>query len=292
VQLFLDCLPCLLRQALEAARMASDDEAVQGRIMDEATLTLSRHRDFRSAPAIAQTMHEAVKCQTGLTDPYREIKDRDLAAALRLEPALTRFVEAAPDRLLAALKVSATGNVMDSALYLDLDIETCVTPELERPFATSDLDPFVDELRHATTILVIGDNAGEAVFDKILARELASHHDVTFAVRARPIINDVTIEDALSVGIDRYANVVSTGCAAPGLIVEDCSEDFLAVFDRADLVISKGQGNFEALSEVPRRVYFLLKAKCPKVARALNVDVGDYVLRAKSARSYIPGSVD
>lgn len=283
MRLFLDCLPCLLRQALEAARLASDDEAVQSRIMDEATLILSRHHEFRSAPAIAQAMHETVKLHTGLTDPYRKIKDRDLAAALRLEPALIRFVDAAPDRLLAALKVSATGNVMDSALYLDLDIETCVTPELERPFATSDLDPFLADLRRATTILIIGDNAGEAVFDKVLASELAGHHDVTFAVRSGPIINDVTIEDALSVGIDRYASVVSTGCAAPGLIVEDCREDFRAVFDRADLVISKGQGNFEALSEVPRRIYFLLKAKCPKVARALNVDVGDYVLRATTA---------
>lgn len=283
MQLFLDCLPCLLRQSLEAARMASDDESTQTDIMDEALSTVGRYRDYRSAPAIAQAIHEIVKRRTDRSDPYRAIKDRDMAAALRLEPTLTGFVQAAPDPLLAALKVSATGNVMDSALYLDLDIEACVTAELDMPFATSDLEAFMADLSTAHSILIIGDNAGETVFDKVLAKVLARHHDVTFAVRGGPIINDATVEDAHFVGIDRWATIVSNGCAAPGAILESCSAEFLAVFERADLVISKGQGNFEALSDAPRRLYFLLKAKCPRVAGALDVKVGDYVLRAKPA---------
>lgn len=248
-------------------------------------LTLRRHHEYRYAPAMAQTMHEIVKRHTGRTDPYREIKDRDMTAALRLEPRLMRFAEAGPDPLLSALKVSATGNVMDSALYINLDIEACITAELEKPFTTGDLEAFIGDLGTAETILIIGDNAGEAVFDKVLARELATHHNVTFAVRGRPIINDVTVEDARFVGIDHYATIVSTGCAAPGAILDSCSEDFRALFERADLVISKGQGNFEALSDAPRRLYFLLKAKCPKVARELDVQVGDYVLKAKPHRT-------
>ncbi len=282
MRLFLDCLPCLLRQVLEAARMASPDEATQGRIMDEAMLTLSQHHTFDSSPAMAQAMHAIVKRHSGLADPYRDVKDRDMQAALRLEPELRRFVESAPDALLSALKVSATGNVMDSALYSNLDIEACVTAELEKPFAWCDLESFASDLESARTVLIIGDNAGEAVFDKVLARELAREHEVTFAVRGQPIINDVTADDARFVGIDARATIVSTGCAAPGAVLEACSDDFQTLFGSVDLVISKGQGNFEALSNAPRALYFLLKAKCPKIAQALDVEVGDYVFKAKA----------
>ena len=277
MQLFLDCLPCLMRQVLEAARIASTDEATQEIIMDEALVVLAQHRDFGSAPELAQAMHQIVQRRSGLADPYREIKSRDMQAALRLEPLLANFAEAGTDTLFRCLKVSATGNVMDTALYLDLDIESCVARELDKSFTRCDLATFEEDLATATTVLIVGDNAGEAVFDKVLARELARTHEVTFAVRGRPIINDVTAEDARLVGMDAHATVISTGCSAPGAILSACSDDFRATFDRADLVISKGQGNFEALSDVPRPMYYLLKAKCPKIAHALGVAVGDYV---------------
>lgn len=282
MELFLDCLPCLLRQSLEAARMAAEDEAIHAAIMDEALQALARHRDFGSAPELAAAIHETVRQRTGQEDPYREVKARDIAAALRLEPLIRRFAAAGPDVLLRALKVSATGNIMDSALYSNLDIEACVTHELEQPFAVSDLAALSADLQTAGTVLIIGDNAGEAVFDKVLAEELSSHCAVSFAVRDRPIINDVTAREAHAVGIDANATIVSTGCRAPGAIRQSCSDEFRALFDGADIVISKGQGNFEALSGAERRIYFLLKAKCPKLANALGVGVGDYVLKLNS----------
>ncbi len=282
MELVLDCLPCMLRQSLEAARMATEDEAVQGAVMDKAMQVLVRHRTFGCAPELAAAIHEIVKQGTGLADPYEEVKARDVAAALRLEPLIRRFAGGGPDVLLRALKVSATGNVMDSALYSDLDIEACVTGEFDRPFAVCDLEPFEVDLHHARSVLIIGDNSGETVFDKVLAEELSHRCDVLFAVRDRPIINDVTAREAHAVGIDAHATIVSTGCGAPGAILDSCSTEFQALFDQADIVISKGQGNFEALSGAERRMYFLLKAKCPKLANALGVDVGDYVLRLNS----------
>ncbi len=278
MRLFLDCVPCLHRQVLEAARMASSDEAVHARVLDEALITLAHHRDYRTAPALAQAMHEIVKRQSGLTDPYHEVKQRDMVAALRLEPTLRRFALAGPDTLLGALKVSATGNVMDSALYADLDIEACVAAELAKPFARCDRDALAADLAAAGTVLIIGDNAGEAVFDKALVRELAAGREVFFAVRGEPIINDVTADDARFVGLGDHATIVSTGCGAPGAILDSSSAGFRDLFDRADVIISKGQGNFEALSDAPRHLYFLLKAKCPRIAHALAVTVGDYVL--------------
>lgn len=282
MELVLDCLPCLLRQSLEAARMATEDEAVQGAIMDEAMQVLVSHRTYGCAPELAFAIHAIVRQRTGQEDPYQEVKARDVAAALRLEPLIRRFVAGGPDVLLRALKAAATGNVMDSALYGDLDIEACVAEELGRPFAVADLEPFEADLHNARIVLIVGDNAGEAVFDKVLAEELSRHCDVLFAVRDRAIINDVTAREAHTVGIDAHATVVSTGCAAPGAILDSCSAEFRALFDRADIVISKGQGNFEALSSAQRRVYFLLKAKCPRIADALGVVVGDYVMRLNS----------
>ncbi len=117
------------------------------------------------------------------------------------------------------------------------------------------------------------------MFDEVLAAELSRSHEVVFEVRDQPIINDVTAREAQVVGIAAHARIVSTGCAAPGAIQAQCSPEFVTLFDAADIVISKGQGNFEALSGAERRIYLLLKAKCPRLADALGVDVGQYVFR-------------
>ncbi len=279
MELFLDCLPCMMRQALEAARMASPDEAVQAVIMDDAMRAVTNHRAYGSAPELAAAIHGIVKQRTGRADPYERVKARDVAAALRLEPLLAQFLAQGSDRLQRALKVSATGNVMDSAITADLDIEACVGAELAAPFAVCDLAPFRADLAQSRTVLIVGDNAGEAVFDKVLAAELSRSVEVVFAVRDQPIINDVTAREAQVVGIAAHARIVSTGCAAPGAILAQCSPEFGALFDAADVVISKGQGNFEALSGAERRIYFLLKAKCPRLAAALGVEVGQYVFR-------------
>lgn len=267
------------RQVLEAARTATTDEACQARIMDRAALTLARRTEFANAPAMAQAMHAIVRSETGVADPYEAVKRRDLEAALGLEPLLWEFADGADDPLRAALKVAATGNVMDSAVYADLDIAACVTGELERPFAQCDLAELRADLARAGRVLVLGDNTGETVFDKVLLAALAGEgREVVYAVRGRPIINDATLTEAHEAGVDAYATVISSGSAAPGTILADCTPEFRDLFRDADVVISKGQGNFESLSASGRPVYFLLKAKCVLIARRLGTDVGDYVL--------------
>ncbi len=144
-----------------------------------------------------------------------------------------------------------------------------------------DIEQFEDRLKHAKTLLIIGDNAGETVFDRVLAEDF-SHLDITYAVRSEPVINDATVEDARASGLDRCAGIISTGCNIPGLILEECSEEFLNIFNNADIVISKGQGNFETLSAQKREMFFLLKAKCPVVSKDLGVDINDYVFKWKS----------
>lgn len=281
MELFLDCLPCLHRQVLEAARIATTDEACQARILDRAAVTLTRRADFASAPAMAKAMHDIVREETGVADAYREIKWRELDAALALEPMLWAFAAEGADRLGSALKVAATGNVMDSALVPDLDINACVSAELRRPFARCDAAALADDLATARTVLVVADNAGEAVFDKPLLDLLGRGRDVVYAVRDTPILNDSTLEEARYAGVDAHARLISSGCSTPGTILDTCTPEFLELFGAADVVISKGQGNYEALCPTPRPLYLLLKAKCALIARRLGCQVGDYVLERR-----------
>lgn len=279
MKIFLDCLPCMLRQVLEAAYMATADEAIHEQIMGDAIDTLVNYKNFDCAPILCEAMHTIVKQHTGVEDPYAAIKAQDIAASLRLEPLLRRFSLKDNHLLLNALRIAATGNIMDSALYSDLDIEACVTKELEIPFAICDKDAFDVDLGKAEQILIIGDNAGEVVFDKILTAYLARDHEVIYAVRDKAIINDATVEDALKTGIADYAQVISTGSGMPGAVLKTCSAEFRDLFNKADIVISKGQGNFEALSDSSREIYFLLKAKCERIAEAVGVELNKYAFK-------------
>lgn len=280
MEIFYDCLPCILRQALEASRMATAHPDLQGQIMTKTIELMGNYKAYKNSPAICRAIHGIVKEHTGASDPYREIKDRDIRIAHRLLPKIKEYVNNKQDRLYRALKASATGNSLDAAIAAKLDIESGIESELARPFAVCDIGELSRKLETAKNILIIGDNAGETVFDCVLAEEL-SGLDITYAVRSAPIINDATIEDAFSSGLDIHAAVVATGCEAPGMILDECDESFLDLFYHADIVISKGQGNYETLSDCDRDIFFLLKAKCPVICGLLAVGLNDYVFKYK-----------
>ena len=182
------------------------------------------------------------------------------------------------DRLYWALKAAAAGNVLDSAVSSDYDIEKCVETELRKPFAFCDIELFKRDMGTAKSILIIGDNAGETVFDRVLIEEFP-HLSLTYAVRSAPIINDATLEDAKASGLCKNGRIISTGCDAPGVLLNECSKAFLDIFYSADIVISKGRGNHETLSDCDRDIYFLLKAKCPVLAGLLGVGLNEYVFK-------------
>ena len=275
MEVFLDCLPCILRQVLDASKMATDDTDLQQTIMDEAIVLLRRYGEYPNSPAIAREMHRIVKAHTGNTDPYTQVKKRDLKTALRLLPDLRRQLESREDRLYWALKAAATGNVLDSAITTNFD-ETRFDAEFEAPFAVCDAETLTEKLKTAKSLLIIGDNTGETAFDCLLLEQFP-HLRLTYAVRSAPVINDATKEEALASGIGAYADIVSTGCDVPGVLLEECSDEFLSIFNSADIVISKGQGNYETLSDCSREVFFLLKAKCPVIAKTLGVELNSFV---------------
>ena len=280
MKIYLDCLPCLLRQSIDASRLASDKEEIQEAIVQEAIGLISNYQDYRYSPEIGREIHQIVKKHTNIPDPYKGIKEESIKTALEIYPSLKHFLYGKSDRLYWALKIAATGNIIDYGVYSHVNIEDKLMEELEKEFIISHMKKFKDQLKKSKNLLIIGDNAGETVFDRVLIEECL-HLDITYAVRSEPIINDATLEDAQESGLGQCTKIISTACNAPGLIIDECSKEFLEIFNRADIIISKGQGNYETLSGVKREMFFLLKAKCPVIADSLGVEVNDYVFQWK-----------
>lgn len=203
---------------------------------------------------MAREIYQIIKTQTGNIDPYSKIKKNDLEVAKNIYPYLKEVLNCKDDRTYWALKIAATGNNIDAAVYKDINLMKCIETELDKKFSICDIEIFERKLKEASNILIIGDNTGETVFDKILIETL-SGNQVTYGVRNEPIINDVTEKDAIASGLSEVARIVSTGCNAPGLILEDCSDEFIDIFNKSDIIISKGQGNYEALSEENGNVF-------------------------------------
>jgi uncharacterized protein with ATP-grasp and redox domains len=134
----------------------------------------------------------------------------------------------------------------------------------------------------AKNILILGDNAGEIVMDKLFL-SIVKHPNITYAVRGDYILNDATLEDAEKIGIQNYARLISNGDNAPSTILERTSKEFQQAYQEADLILSKGQGNFEGLMYTKdERIFFLLMAKCAVIATKLNVDLKDIVVKQQS----------
>ena len=283
MELFFDCIPCMLKQALEAARKTTSDVEIHDKVVCETINLMTNYKKYRNSPDLAREIHRIVKEQTGIKDPYSEIKEKDLEAAKMVYPYLKDFIQSKENSLYWALKIAATGNNIDAAVYSDIDVKKCIEKELEKEFSICDIDIMEKKLQNASNILVIGDNTGETIFDKVMIESFPNIH-ITYGVRSEPIINDVTEKDAVASGLDQVSKIVSTGCSAPGAILEDCSKEFIDIYNKSDIIISKGQGNYEALSEEKGNMFFLLKAKCPMISRKLNVNLNEYIFKYGGAK--------
>jgi uncharacterized protein with ATP-grasp and redox domains len=272
---YLDCYPCFMDQALRAGRMATTDEKQIKDILDSVAALIRDFRMDQTPPEMGEAIYRTVKEITGNEDPYRELKKANIREALALYPRLKETVSDANDRLRTAIRLSIAGNVIDLGINREFDLEGDIRKILDQEFAVSHISEFRERLAMAGSVLYIGDNAGESVFDRILIEELGKQ--VTYVVREVPVINDVTMEDAVASGLDRVAELVSSGTTAPGTILSYCSGEFIDRFNSSDLVISKGQGNYEGLSASDRPVFFLLKAKCAIIADDLGVRKDDIV---------------
>lgn len=276
---YLDCIPCFVRQSLEAARMATDDEEVHREVLDKVMKDLRKNSlEGKKPPDIADRVHYIVRKLTGGTDPYKEMKEKHNEKAMYLYPQLKSMVSDSDDRLYTAVKLAIAGNIIDLAPGHEINLEDSVKKVLNEELKVNHFEEFKEELENAETIYYLADNAGEIVFDKVLLEEIDGK-DIKFFVKGGPIINDAMEEDAEYVGIPELAEIDIVSNGMPGTGPKRDSEEFIERMSKADLVISKGQGNYEALSEVDENIFFLLKAKCPVIAGDIDVDVGSLILK-------------
>jgi len=291
---YLDCVPCFLRQSLEAARIFTSDARVHERIVRD-VLRMAAELDLnRPPPFVGQAIHRRLRELTGVRDPYQAAKRRSNQLAMEALPELTAIVRQAPDPLLAAARCAVAANAIDMgvvAAITDDDVRLAL-----RGAPREQLRGYGEAFRKAAAdaadILYLADNAGEIAVDRLLIEQLGPER-VTVGVRGGPVLNDATLADASEVRMTELVDVIDNGSDAPGTILADCSDSFRERFDGADLVIAKGQGNFETLSGLNRHIVFLFKVKCPVVSREVGLPVGTHALwqpdgRRSSRRDALP----
>lgn len=283
---YLECIPCFIKQSLEATRMATDDEAVHIEVIKKLLTHLKSISFTDSPPEVSREVHGIIRDITKSEDPYKKIKDKSNKLAKDQYPHLKKMVEEASDSLLMAIKIAIVGNVIDFGTYNRYNVEDMLDNLVKKDIDEESYQQFKKSLVESENILYLADNTGEIFFDKLLINELLKHDKkVTYVVRANPIINDATIEDAKCAGIDKLATIIASDVgqkqSAPGVVLNYSSKKFLDCFESSSMVISKGQGNYEGLSNVTREVFFMLVVKCPLVARDIGDEVGKLILKVK-----------
>ncbi|MBN2590730.1 MAG: DUF89 family protein [Sedimentisphaerales bacterium] len=281
MKIYIDCMPCFIRQALDSAKLITDDEIVHEQVVRH-VLMMSANLDMsKSPPEISQQIHRLIRKMTNENDPYRDLKQKFNKLALRMLDELEETISESENHLETAIRLAIAGNIIDLGVKTSLsesDVEDVIKNCLTADFDNSQIEDFKNSIKNSEKILYLTDNAGEIVFDRLLIEQLPLEK-VTVAVRGKPIINDATMEDAQFAGLTEMVEVIDNGSDAPGTILESCSEEFRKHFENADLIIAKGQGNYETLSESDKNIFFILKAKCPVIAQDLDCEIGRMILR-------------
>ncbi len=279
---YLDCIPCFIRQALDAARLATSDKITHERVLRGVMDAVGRMDFNQSPPVMGQQIHRIVRKLSRNKDPYKHVKDRFNRQALDLYPQYKKMIEQSTMPLEAAVRLAIAGNIIDLGPSSEID-QSGIDEAIGYAWSgrlQGNMGLLEEAVRSAENILYLGDNSGEIVFDCLLIEQLPMDK-VTFAVRGSPVINDATMADAEKTGMTGLVKVIDNGSDAPGTIIEECSEVFRRQFNKADLVISKGQGNYETLSDVAKDIFFILKAKCPVIAQHIGCDLGSLVILSR-----------
>jgi len=275
---YIECIPCIINNGITTAkRLKAKDEVLED-MTREILVHLSKKHYNVSPPALVKGVYEIINEHLGIADLYKDVKDFFNRELLKMEDDFKKLVEESSDKLSKALKLSIAGNIIDFGVRSDISKKMVLKhiDEVEnKNLEIDDSKQLFKSLKSSKTLLYLGDNCGEIVLDKIFIEKIKKEFPqlrIKFAVRGKAVINDATLDDAYYIGLNELIPIISNGDGAPGTVIEECSEDFRKEFYSADLIISKGQGNYESLNEINRdNVYFLFMAKCSVVAKGLNV---------------------
>jgi len=273
-----ECIPCAIGSLLTLFKKGlvqpdKQEPAIRALLNYLSTMTF-----HQLPPKLGQEMHRVIRQVLDNPDPYYNIKKSFNTLMLTHYDTLKQQIVHAADPFQMALRLSLAGNIIDFGPNHSFDIDKTLKRAESIFLAIDDSEQLQSDLNNASMLLFLADNAGEIVLDRLFL-ETIHHPNVYIAVRGAPVINDVTLDDASQIGFDGLATIISNGSDAPGTILEDVSSQFRDIFNKADLVISKGQGNYEGLCGSSKPIYFLLMAKCDHVANHLGVCKGDFVVK-------------
>lgn len=277
------CVECIVGQIDKATKLLELNENLSNEIMAEVK---KRSIDFdfnETPPYVAKDVYELLAIKTKLDDPLEKLKQESIKKASSYLPFVEEKVKKSEDRLFTAIKTAVAGNVIDFATTKEFCLDEEINSIFETDFAINDYEIFKNRLEKSKRLIILADNAGENVFDKVLIKtlkELYPSLEIFYATRGKAIINDITTKEAIQIGIDKYCEVISTGVDTPGLDKKQASPNFMRLFDETQLVLSKGMGNFECLeAHKEEKVFFLFKIKCEVVANKVQEKLGSIVLK-------------
>ena len=279
---FLACLPCLGKNAVEAAERASGDLEIRRKIVSE-SLHLLAESDLRvSPPYLARKIQDIVLKYTDAGDLFLEEKRRSNRLAEKLVSELYLIPEYDPDSFESRLRLAIAGNILDFGIFGDLNIEKAleaVKAAFRKPLDQTAVKRLQERMDAAGKILYVLDNCGEAVFDRIFMEPYRKK--IILGVRGRAVFNDVLESDLADCGLAGFtAGVVSNGPSGiPGIVLGETGDAFRAAFSSSDLIVAKGQGNFETMNEYTKPIAFLFLAKCPVVVREIGAEINSIQVR-------------
>jgi uncharacterized protein with ATP-grasp and redox domains len=271
-----ECIVCILRQAQDVCDFVGAEEFARQSVLKKVMQILVRGIDQDLEEGASFLVHEELKKLTNNPDPYKEAKNESITKAIEIFPWMMSLVEKSDDPLRKAVELCIAGNVIDFGPSNSHNIEATINEVMDPNKKHFDFDSFKNECIKSKTALILGDNAGETVFDRILISQL--NQSIFYAVKSQPILNDAIKEDAINSGLEQVSTIIENGSPRSGTYLPKCSKDFLNMFNSVDLVISKGQANFETLVNEHRRIFFLFKVKCKLLSRKHQLPLGEYVL--------------
>jgi damage-control phosphatase, subfamily I len=283
-----ECLKCFERQAKDACRISHISVEQTRYLLQKVRKKIKTFSRSHPPVEMAAELHALIRSVSGIDDPYAEIKAATNRVCLHFQQSLGKNVPLSSYPLEAAVKISIGGNVIDFGRFHAIemtrqDVSRIIHDITVRPLIGDPILDFDKLTQCATHILFLADNAGECFFDRSLI-ETIGPEKITYAVRGKPVINDATRKDAEAAGINNICSVIDTGDDAPGVLLNRVSTEFRNIFERSDVVISKGQGNYESLSNVTHKpIVFLTMVKCAVIARDIGHSVGSSVIKIQQS---------
>ncbi len=279
---YIECYPCFLKQAVEASKMATHDESIRWNILQEVFKKIPSFSPSETPAIIGKEIHSIVRELSANPDPYHDVKKEYNQKAKDLIPFIEQGLKVSQNKLLSAIKLLAIANIIDFGPFglNQVNFKEFLSSKMDSDFKGS-IAPInlIKAIKKAKSVLYVADNCGEIIIDAFFINAFLKDKRVYLSVRGGVVLNDATKEDLRDIDLSNNVTVLSNNDNAPGVILENSSKEFLDIYNKADLVILKGQGNFEGIG-VPRRdnIYSILVAKCPVIARHIGCNVNDLII--------------